>query len=345
MVLGTWLSQVADSSGPALVPGEQMICFVVQRTVVAAGEGTLAVPQTQPPPHGLCEPVAGAAYFQRGAVPGIHEHAVKRSGSVGYEIPCHGSRDGAITVQHRWFVRGTEEGKYRDGDQDFGAGNGDVSKPLRRGTGVVSSRGPAAATGAAAAPAEGRSGEKIRAKLGEGAILVGSLEAPGNSGVAVPDGRSLVCRQVCGQACHAVLLRSELEAPLRHALCVPYFDAVRMVAFAPDPGLAPEAVCGHLPCGATAGSVRRVRVEEVGLQRGRGVRVEGGGLLHHDAGVLPRHSSSLECFHSPGQRGRERVGLCQKCTGGTVADGQEAAYLRGDGHFLRLHRDVRGSDR
>ena len=196
VVLGAWLPQVADSGGPALMPGQQVVSLVVQGMVAAPWERTFSVPQSEPVPHGLREPITRTADLQWCAVPWIHEHPVERIGAVGHEIPGHGSRDGAVTVQHGGLVRGTEESEHRDGDQNFGARSRTVGEPLWCCPGVVRSVGSAAAAGAPAAAAEGGGGEKVCPQLGECALLVRPLEAAGDGGIAVPDRLCLIRRQV-----------------------------------------------------------------------------------------------------------------------------------------------------
>ena len=92
-----------------------------------------------------------------------------------------------------------------------------------------------------------------------------------------------------------------------------FFDADRVVAFPPGPGFVPEPGRDHVPGRAPPGRVRRVRVQEMGLQRGGAGGVQAGGLVDHDPGVLPRHRPLLQSGLGQRQGGGQFVGLGQEC--------------------------------
>ncbi len=88
------------------------------------------------------------------------------------------------------------------------------------------------------------------------------------------------------------------------------------------------------PAGQPRAGVRRLRVQEMRLHtRGAG-RVEVGGFVDHDPGVLPRNAPGLQRGQCQRQSGGERVGFREKRAGSAFADRQDARDLSGHGHVL-----------
>ena len=107
---------------------------------------------------------------------------------------------------------------------------------------------------------------------------------------------------------HPVAVRDELDPPVRRALGVALFDADRVVAFPPRARLGAEPARDEVPGRAPAGRVRRAGVQEVRLQRRRPGRIQAGGFVHHDPGVLPRERPGLQGLQGQRQRCRQRHG-------------------------------------
>ena len=80
VVFGAWLGEVGDAGGAAVCPGEEVVCFVVQGLVVAAGERAFPVPHAQPLALGFGDRVAGPADLQRCTVPRVYQDPVERRG-------------------------------------------------------------------------------------------------------------------------------------------------------------------------------------------------------------------------------------------------------------------------
>ncbi len=331
-----------------------MVRFVVQRVVAAPREGAFSVPQPQPLPHGLGEPVAGPADLQRRPVPRVHQDPVERVSAVGHEVSGHRGRDRPVPVQHRRFVGGAEQRKHRHGHQDLGPRGRDpawavfcrvhAGTPVRtavRGAVriVVGVESLASASGVSAA--QERGGEDVGAELGEGAVLVRALQAAGDGGGPVPDRSRLVRGQVRREPGHPVLVRGVLDAAVQDTFGVALLDAFGVMAFAPRTGLVPEPGGRHLPGGAPPHYIEGVRVQEVGLQRRRTGPVQGGGFVRHDPGVLPGNGPGPQGGQGQRQSGGESVRNGQERTRRAVTDSQGTPNLGRDCHLLGLDRSVR----
>jgi hypothetical protein len=190
VVFAAWLAEVADTGGAAVCPGEEVVCFVVEGVVIAAGERALPVAQAQPLAHGFGDAVAGQADLQRGAVTGVGQDPVEGIGAVGDEPAGHGRRDGSVAVQHCRFgpsigvgfgVR-AQEGKYGDGDEDVGC------------------RARGSIRDAAEQPVSGGVGAELDEGPGFGGALQGACCCCG----AVPDAGCLVAGRLGGEPGHAV---------------------------------------------------------------------------------------------------------------------------------------------
>src|SRR5690242_194173 len=104
MMLTAELGQVADVGGAAVLPGGEVVCFVVGGLVSAAGERALGSAQPDPAFDRPGKPVVFAADFQGRPVPWVDEDPVERLGTTGDEFAGHRCRDRAETIQHCWFV-------------------------------------------------------------------------------------------------------------------------------------------------------------------------------------------------------------------------------------------------
>ena len=113
-----------------------------------------------------------------------------------------------------------------------------------------------------------------------------------------------------------------------------FFDADRVVAFAPGACLGPEPGRNEVPGPAPAGRDGRGGVQEVRLQRGRPGPVQAGGFLDDDPGVLPGDRPGLQGRQGQRQPGRQGQGIGQQGCGGPFADGQDAGDLGDQRHFL-----------
>src|SRR6478735_12384583 len=129
MVFGAELCEVADVGGAAVLPGGEVVCFVVGGLVGAAGEGALGIAKPDPVFDGPGKPVVFAADFQGCTVPRVDEDPVERLRPTGDESAGHRCRNRAETIQHCWFVSEAEEGEHGHGDQDVRLWRGDVSVP------------------------------------------------------------------------------------------------------------------------------------------------------------------------------------------------------------------------
>ena len=192
----------------------------------------------------------------------------------------------------------------------------------------------AAVAGAGRAAGEEPGGGDVGAELGEGPGLLRALEGAGGGGGPFPDPRGGVGRQVRGEPGHAVPVRDELDPPVRGACGVAFFDADRVVAFPPGAGLGPEPGRNEVPGRAAAGGVGRVGVQEVRLQPGRPGRIQAGGFLDEDPGVLPGDRPGPQRRQGQRQRRRQCPGVGQQGPGGAFADGQDTGDLGHQGHLL-----------
>ena len=76
------------------------------------------------------------------------------------------------------------------------------------------------------------------------------------------------------------------------------------------------------------------RVQEVRLERGRPGRIQAGGFVHDDPGVLPGDRPGLQRRQGQRQRRRQGLGVGQERPGGAFADGQDTGDLGHHGHLL-----------
>ena len=87
-------AQVGDPRAAALVPSQQLVHFIVQGVVVAAGKRAPAIPKPQPLAHRLRNPVASASDLQRrsgadlSVRAGMIRHHPRQAGG-----PCSAERD------------------------------------------------------------------------------------------------------------------------------------------------------------------------------------------------------------------------------------------------------------
>ena len=282
-MFGAGLGQVGDAGGASVGPGQEVVCVVVQGVVVAAGEGAFAVAEPQPLTHGFGEAVAGASDFQRGAVAGVGQDAVEGIGALGDQAPGDGGRDRPVPVEHGRFVRGAEQGQDRDGDQDLRprGRNPPRPRPVPRRRRAPRSGIPPPGVG------EEPGGGEVGAELGEGPGLVGALEGAGGGGGPFPDPGRGVCREVGGEPGHAVAVREVFDPPVFGAFGVAFFDADRVVAFAPGACFGPEPGRDEVPGRAAPGGVGCVRGPGSALPGPLPGGVQAVGFVDDDPGVLP----------------------------------------------------------
>ena len=119
VVFAAGLSEVRDTGGAAVGPGQEVVCLVIQRGVAAPGKGALGVAEPEPLPQGLCDTITCPADLQpapRRAGRSRHGDGI---GAVGDQPARHRRRDRPVPVQHGGFVGGAQQGQHRDGDQDL----------------------------------------------------------------------------------------------------------------------------------------------------------------------------------------------------------------------------------
>ena len=155
----------------------------------------------------------------------------------------------------------------------------------------------------------------------------------------------LVRREVSRKPGHPVLVRRVLDPPVKDTFRVALLETFRVVAFAPGTGPVTEPGCRHVPGGTPTGRARRVRVQEVGLQRGGPGPVKGGGFVGHDPGMLPGDGPGLQGGQGQRQCIGQGVGNPQERTRRPVTDRQGTRNLCRDRHLLGLDRSIRRSHR
>ncbi len=179
-------------------------------------------------------------------------------------------------------------------------------------------------------------GGDVGAELGQGAGLVRALQGAGGGGGPVPDPRGGIGRQVRRKPGHPVRVRAEFDPPVLDAFGVAFFDAVRVVAFAPRAHFRAEPVRDEVPGRAAPGRVGRVGVQEVRLQRRRPGRVQVDGFIHHGPGVRPGDRPGLQSLQGQRQTVRQGQAVTQKRPGGPRSHRQDTGDLSSHRHLLAL---------
>lgn len=98
--------------------------------------------------------------------------------------------------------------------------------------------------------------------------------------------------------------------------------------------LGPEPGRHEVPGRTAAGGVWRVGVQEVRFQCGCTVRIQAGGFVDDDPGMLPGDRPGLKRCQGQRQRRGQRPAFVQEGSGGTFADGQDAGDLGHQRHLL-----------
>ena len=156
-----------------MMPGEDVVGFIVQGVVGASRERAFAVPQAQPLPDGFGDAVAGAPDFQRRPVPRVHQHPIERVRPVRNQLPGQRGRDRSVAIEHRRFVGQVQQGEHGDSDQHLGLRDRHIRRIARQGVPVPQDPG----------------GEDVSAELGKGCAARPGPACPGRrrwSGSTLP---------------------------------------------------------------------------------------------------------------------------------------------------------------
>ncbi|MCY1228177.1 hypothetical protein D9M72_404760 [compost metagenome] len=160
------------------------------------------------------------------------------------------------------------------------------------------------------------------------------MHGAGGGGGPFPNARCNLGREVGRKPCHAVPVREVLDPPFGGAAGEAFFDADRVVAFPPGACLGPEPGRHEVPGRTAAGGVWRVGVQEVRFQCSCTVRIQAGGFVDDDPGMLPGDRPGLKRCQGQRQRRGQRLAFVQEGSGGTFADGQDAGDLGHQRHLL-----------